>query len=586
MPDSDQNVIDPGATQERATLTLRIVSGPDVDKEFPLLGSEVVLGRSSRADIHISDNMLSRSHAKLTLSVDGWAVSDMGSTNGTWVRSARISEPINLPLRTPVRIGQTVFELCGGDGDTQELDERLISFRQKAMSVDDLQLGDTLVGDDSVYRENRQLAALYRLQSLLTGNLTETDLYHRILELITGAVFADNAYLLSWSEAEQLMVPVAERNQFGPVEVVSDDFLSSSIINYVKDKNEAILSVDAMNDERFNGESLTGISVRSVMCAPMLSSKSLCGLIYVISTKPERKYREYELKLLNAIAHAAGMAIENIRLLDNNIQSERMAAIGMTAASLSHYVKNILNGLEGSVSLLRLGIDSTDSEVMNQAWTILNKNHKRLSSLVLDLLNLAKEEKIEVALYNLAETVIETVDLVRSQCEAENITVEVDEELRHTPIQAEFDNRGIHRVVLNLLNNAIDAVVERYHGSGEAHILISAGHDVNKSAIEIVVSDNGAGVPADELEHIFESLYTLKGERGTGLGLAVSKRIVDQHKGKIHVESDPEHGSVFRVILPTSQDVDITQTIKVLDVKELNLGFGLDVAERHRRPKK
>ncbi len=548
---------------------------------------EVVLGRSKTADIQLADSMLSRKHAKLVMSGDGWKVEDMDSTNGTWVRGERLNDAMNLPTRTPVRIGQTVFELYSGEGDTEELDERLISYREQAMSADKLAVDHQLeITDDSVERENRQLATLYRLQSLLIGDLRESELYHRILELITEAIYADNAYLLVWSEDEQSMIPIAERNQFGPVELVSDDFLSYSIINYVKDKNEAILSVDAMHDERFTGESLTGINVRSVMCVPMMGKNSLCGLIYVISTKPERKYTENELRLLNVIGHAAGMAIENMRLLESNLQAERMAAIGMTAANLSHYVKNILNGLEGSVSLLRLGIDSTDSEVMNQAWDILNKNHKRLSSLVLDLLNLAKEDKIQPAVYNLAEIVIETVDLVRQQCEAEKIQLEVDQVLRRSAIQAEIDSRGIHRVVLNLINNAIDAVRERHGTSGEGKILVSAGHDLVRQAVEVVVSDNGAGIPATEIQQIFDHFHSLKGERGTGLGLAVSKRIVDAHRGLIEVESDVETGSVFRVILPASQAVDITQTIKVLDVKELDLGFGLDVAERHRRGKK
>ena len=479
-----------------------------------------------------------------------------------------------LPLRTPVRIGQTMFELYSPQHETLALDERLISYREQAMTSARIPLAEregTAV-DDTFIRENRQLAAIYRLQSLLAGNLNEKELYHRILELITDVVYADNAYLLSWSEKEKTMIPVAERNQFGPVELVSDDYLSYSIISYVRDKSEAILSVDALNDQRFTGESLCGINVRSVMCVPMLGQQALCGMIYVISTKPERRYRETELKLLNVIAHSAGMAIENMRLIEQNIQTERMAAIGMTAAGLSHCVKNVLNGLEGSVSLLRLGIDGNDTELMNQSWDILNRNHKRLSTLVLDLLNLARDDQLTPVVCNLSELILEAVELVRAQAQQDNLAVDVSDNVRQTPIQAEVDNRGIHRVLLNLINNAIDAVREKHLNSGEGRVLVGAAYDPARRLVEIVVSDNGIGIPPEEMGHLFETFHTRKGDLGTGLGLAVSKRIVERHKGQILVESSLDSGSVFRILLPASQAVDITQTIK-LSMKD-PLGHG------------
>ncbi len=558
-------------TIEVSDLMLRIVGGPDSGKEFPLIGAEMTLGRSSSADVSISDNMLSRLHAKIVRSSGGWDIVDLGSTNGTWVKGERIRDVTPLPFGTPVRIGQTLLELHGAHEKTESLDERLISYKVEPISSNDLsKIGSgTLLSHDDLDRDARQLGAIYKFQSLLTGHIEEKELHHKILELITEAIHADNAYLLSWSDDEQAMIPVAERNPEGPVELVADDYLSYSIINYVREKNEAILSVDAQTDERFNGESLNGINVRSVMCVPMMGQKSSCGLIYVISTDPERKYKEDELKLLNVIAHSAGMAIENMHLIEHNIQAQRMAAIGMTAASLSHYVKNILNGLEGSVSLLRMGIDKQDEILMNQAWDILNKNHKRLSTLVLDLLNLAKEDQLNFAPYNLSEIIVETVDLVRQQCNEERIAVEIDEDVRTKPIQAEFDSRGIHRVILNLLNNAIDAVREKHLGTGEGEIKINANLDVRKQQVEITVSDNGKGIPPAEVAKIFDHFHTGKGDRGTGLGLAVSQRIVQAHNGKIEVETGEDGGSVFRVIIPATHDVDMTQTFKISDMAEL-----------------
>ncbi|MCJ8331194.1 MAG: FHA domain-containing protein, partial [Lentisphaeria bacterium] len=339
-------------SDDEATI-IRIIGGPDSGKEYVVDLESVTLGRSSSATIKVLDNMLSRQHAKIFKTDDGWMLEDMNSTNGTWLKGERIKKPVSLKSRTSVRIGQTLWELIDPES-SQVLDERLISYRVQPVTGENL----TLVDEPQLSKEERQLAAIYRFQDLLTEELTDNELYEKILHLICNSIHADNAYLLRWDKNMGIMVPACERNQYGPVKIASDKFLSFSIINYVKQNNEAILSIDPMDDERFTGQSISDMKVRSVMCVPMVGhrDKEMYGLVYVISTNPNMHYEEDELQLLNVISHFAAIILENKKLITSNIESERMAAIGSTAAGLSHYVKNILNGLEGSVSLLRLGI--------------------------------------------------------------------------------------------------------------------------------------------------------------------------------------------------------------------------------------
>lgn len=538
---------------------LRVVGGPAAGREIPIRGTKVTVGRAITADISIPDTVISRTHVVISLEGKTWKIKDLGSTNGTWVRGEKISGEVELPLKAPVRIGNTLFELYVPTVVEHEtsLDESLISYRVSPLTVDSLTVQDD--AEALQFRQERQrLAAIYQVQSLLTSVSEDNELYHKILDVISDVIPSDSSYLLLYQEKEDAIVPVAGRNRKGRIDIITDNVISRSIVHFVKQQNQGILSVDAANDERFQSMSLCGFNVHSVMCAPMMGRKQLRGLIYLSSMKSTKDYGEEDLKLLTIIAHSAGMAIENNRLVDDNIRAARMAAIGLTAAGLSHHVKNVLNGLEGSVSLLRLGIDTSDTNLMNEAWEILAKNHKQLSTLVLDLLHLSKDDATQFTRYNTANIVAEVVELVHPQAMADNISMELAPHVREAEFVADIDCKGLHRVLLNLLNNAVYAVKERHGNSGEGKIKVDLRFIDNDQSIAIEVRDNGTGIPADRHESIFEMFHTSKGDHGTGLGLAVSKRIIDNHNGKILVDSLVNEYTTFTVITPVRQERQTT----------------------------
>jgi signal transduction histidine kinase len=542
---------------------LRILSGPAGGKEYTVDTAEsLTLGRTKSASVSLDDNLLSRQHVKVWHDDGSWWIEDLGSTNGTWIKGRRVNARESLAMRTAVTIGSTVFELFQPEVVNSDLDQSLISCRVQPLSVANLVRQVSTGGIKP--REQQQLAAIYKFNSLLTRSPEERELYHEALEIVTDVIPAESAFFLKYEPKDDVLLPVAERNEHGRVSVISDTFVSRSITNYVRDSREGILSMDAGQDDRFQGESLCGISIHSVMCVPVLGKAQMIGLIYLSSCQAARVYDETDLSLLSTIAQSAGMAIENNRLLETNLRAERMAAVGVTAAGLSHYVKNILTGLEGSVSLLRVGIDESDPSLMDEAWNILSKNHKLLGSLVMDLLNLAKEDSIELAQCNFSDTIRDVVELGRQQAEEAGVELVYDDQFTGAPLVAEVDARGIHRVVLNLLNNAIAAVLER-HGTDGGRIAVDLRTENNGQIVVIEISDNGNGIPEDMLDKVFEMFHTSKGDYGSGLGLAVSKRIIDNHKGHIHVGSERGVGTSFTARVPTMHSLTNTSMIKRSD---------------------
>jgi len=291
------------------------------------------------------------------------------------------------------------------------------------------------------------------------------------------------------------------------------------------------------------------------MSVPMLGHNSdLHGIIYVISRRKRKIWVEDDLRLMTSIAYSAGMAVANIRLLQRSLQAERMATIGSTAASLSHYIKNILTGLEGSVSLLRMGIDASDTEIMNEAWDILANNQKFLSSLVLDMLSLAREEPLELAQYNLTETVIEAVDLIRNRADQDNVRIELNEAVRDTHLLATIDARAVHRVVMNVISHGVERARQAYGRSGEGYVKIDLTEDVPGDLGIIEISDNCGTVDDEQLENFFSDGPDGESGRGTGLGLVVAQRLIRQHQGELVVSNRKDTGVTMTIRLPLRRE--------------------------------
>jgi hypothetical protein len=131
--------------------------------------------------------------------------------------------------------------------------------------------------------------------------------------------------------------------------------VSRTIINEVVTKQVGVLSSNAMSDKRFtSGKSVHNFGIRSAVCVPIKGRERILGVIHVDSSVSENTYTTEQLRLLTAIGYQAGLAIDNVVLHEAAVQSERLAAVGETAAFLSHHVKNLLQALQGGIDLVEV----------------------------------------------------------------------------------------------------------------------------------------------------------------------------------------------------------------------------------------
>jgi len=248
--------------------------------------------------------------------------------------------------------------------------------------------------------------------------------------------------------------------------------------------------------------------------------------------------------LMIAIAHQAALAVEDTSYYSAMLQAERLAAMGQTIATLSHHIKNILQGIRGGSYLIEMGLADDDKEVTRRGWHIVEKNQGRISNLVLDMLTFSKEREPQLVLSSLNEVVSDVVELMQSR--SDELGVALRYQAAQTIPELLFDPEGIHRAVLNVVTNALDACEDVEGGQ----VTVSSSLNKEKKVARVIVKDNGSGIPAEEVDKMFTLFVSNKGSRGTGLGLSVSQKICNEHGGQILVQSAAGEGSEFTLEIP------------------------------------
>jgi len=232
------------------------------------------------------------------------------------------------------------------------------------------------------------------------------------------------------------------------------------------------------------------------------------------------------------------------QLEKDKLEAERLAAVGQTVAGLAHGVKNLMFALEGGRYMLNTGIEKEQFERVQKGMEMLDRNIDRISMFVKTFLDFSKGREIQVKLNDPAEIAREVVELYASK--AQELGIELVYEQSPDIEPANIDYESMHECLTNLVGNAIDAC--RISENEESHVKIRAFEE-NK-VINYEVIDDGCGMDYEIKKKAFTSFFTTKGLGGTGLGLLMTKKNVQEHGGTIELESEPDEGTTFRILLP------------------------------------
>ncbi len=530
-------------------LVLTVLQGPGKGRRYELPeGRRHVIGRSSES-VPIADPTVSRRHAELIPEEGGWCIADLGGGNGTFVNGSRVVGRHPLQPGDQVRTGSTLF-VIGQGGKDRKRGVRVGSRQEINAHVEAMIVGDVESVIMATPERGRaailQLKLIYRLTELIGATDDRQELLERVMDLVFKHFKPDRGFILLQNAPTERPEPVVIRHHEGPEHQTSDGWITVSrkIVRHVMRHGEGVLSSNVMTDPRFSGgQPSGGDNVRSAICVPIKFKDRLFGVIHVDSRIVNRAYTQDQLRLLTVIGAQTGLALANLQSRDARVERERFAAVGETVASLSHSVRNILQGLRGGAEVVEMGLRRENLNLMRGGWEIVSRNLDRIYHLTMNMLAFSKQRRPEPQTTNLLKLLEELASLVQGQYDSKRVSLVTELDPNMPTVLLDAD--GIHQAVLNLLNNALE-VVPPVTGS----VKLRCFYDDQADTVKIAVADNGPGIPPEVQKRLFEPFYSTKGLRGTGLGLVVTKKIVEEHGGRVAVESQPGRGATFTLVLP------------------------------------
>lgn len=231
------------------------------------------------------------------------------------------------------------------------------------------------------------------------------------------------------------------------------------------------------------------------------------------------------------------------KIEDQIRRSERLASIGELAASIAHEIRNPLGAISNSVCMLKrdLALDGDDQKL----FEMVVEETDRLNSIITNFLTFAHPAAYHFVRSDILAIIDETLLLLQRD-ERFNEKIKIIKVYENDVPRVYLDQNWIRKVFWNLLVNSIDAMPR----GGKIYIHVRRTNVPNNEEIEIVVADTGKGIPPEIMKKIFEPFFTTKKAKGTGLGLPIVHRIVDNHGGVIDVKSERNKGTAFTIRLP------------------------------------
>jgi len=322
-------------------------------------------------------------------------------------------------------------------------------------------------------------------------------------------------------------------------------------------RRRAFSVTDAANDPRVRPEFLSLVGANAFACVPLLAKERAIGVILADNLYSGRPVREEQVEFLSIFANHAALAIENVethRALEDKVaeleeayrkleraqgdlvRSERLAAMGEMSARVAHEIRNPLTTIGG---FARSILKTPEPGRVERGVRIIVEEVERLERILVETMDFVRPPTPKLARQDVNRVLRDTYLPMEEGLKTQGVQMVTSLDPELPSVRADADQ--LKQVFLNILRNAVQAMPN----GGEIQIVTSAQNGV----VVVEIEDSGEGISPDHLEHLFSPFFTTK-TYGTGLGLAVCRRIVEDHGGQIDAHSRVGEGTTMRIRLP------------------------------------
>lgn len=543
---------------------------------YELHQAQTTIGRHPGNDISLLLDSVSRFHARIDHHGGAWTLHDLNSSNGTFLNGERIGSPRPLVEGDVVTLGRADF-VFSFHSPTERLSRPAVAAppaRSAEVSTSSISLLDdrlansvilstklsseaTPLPDSGAYsagetvdvemlkQAHDRLLTLYRLGEMIHDARTTDAMFEGALKLVFENLPVDRGVILALDPVDNTLEPRCTKFREGTV--TGELSISRTIVKKALDERVAILSRDVRIDSRFNAsESIVAGDIRSAMCVPLVSKKRIMGILFVDTRESVHAFNDGDLAFLSSVANDLAMSLDNQALQQENIHNERLAAIGQTIAGLAHNIKNILQLAKGGIELMDTAMSRKSLDEMEVYWPMVRRGIDRMQALTQEMLAYSRQTQPHLVEAAVNDVIRDTLDSFEKDSVEAGVELKVDLApelpLRH------IDPDGLQKALLNLLTNAVDAF-----DKGPGTVVISTSTEGDNVVVR--VHDTGKGVPREKLAKIFQPFFTTKGSRGTGLGLSMTRKYIEDMGGSVSVESVEGKGTRFTILLPHASTI-------------------------------
>jgi signal transduction histidine kinase len=224
---------------------------------------------------------------------------------------------------------------------------------------------------------------------------------------------------------------------------------------------------------------------------------------------------------------------------------DHLSSLGLMIGSISHAMKGLLTGLDGGVYMVEAGFERKDQQQIQEGWQTVKSMVERIKKMVLEILFYAKDRRPQYETIDLQDFYEEVSGVVQAKMQERGIELVTERDAAAGSLEA--DRGALRSALVNILENAADACAQDERQPG--HRVVFSLH-AKSNTVRFRICDDGIGMDDETRAKIFDLFYSTKGRQGTGLGLFITRRIIQQHGGSLTVDSAPGKGSDFRVEVP------------------------------------
>jgi len=445
-----------------------------------------------------------------------------------------IFEPTTKKRTKPAIIG--VLQVLNKiDGIFTDSDEDLLSSisSQVAISIINSRLYSALE------KKINEVNLLYEIEREMNQAYNLEELLNKLVEKICEALKIEASLINLLDPNNENFIARAAKNI--NLEKLKNLTFSKTkgLTGKVAKKAKSLVINNTADENLFEAEfwNQLGLNINQLILTPLIINQQVIGLLMVFNkSEQDEFFREEDIRIIDSLASQISRSIEAYRLRDEKIEAERLASIGNMMSAIVHDIRTPMNNINGFVDLMQ---EEEEAATREEYADIIMTQIKTLTNMTTDILDFAKGKTNILPIKYPVNKIIDRFNQVFEH----DVTSRgyQFETACNTQSMIYVDPEKIHRVFMNIMKNALEAM-----DKGGKFSLVA---DQENGEVVFKLSDNGQGIPPEIKDRLFDSFVTSGKEGGTGLGLAIVKELVDQHKGKIEVDSVPNEGTTFKIYL-------------------------------------